>query len=523
MRQVFDAPAKTWTGTLTSTFQRHVGLLNNQYLTNPEGFPEFATDSLHRAEFLAEYVSTHHAAMSSLAVIKAFDRLSDTLCSVLDLAEFVRNSHPDRRYVDAAEKAYDILHGFMNTLNTHTGLFAALRHIESSPERMSGLGTQEKAVLEVLLADFHRSGVHLDDKARARFVALSTEIAHAERRAFTDYGPAEKEVLFSVDEAKGLWPNLNTGMMTANGKHIRVPTTGWEAESALQRLDRGSSRHRLLAAMQTPRPDQLANMDNLFRTRGRLAEVVGQSSYGSSVLAKQMAKSPEQVESFLVNLEAGIRPKAQAEYRMLTGLKQRHLRTARDTDFHKWDEDYYSAVYVRSLNQAPIADLSPYLSVGTVIQGLSRLFEQMYGVRFSPREMRPGEAWHADVRCLDVLSDSRGLIGSLYCDLFSRPDKDSGLAAHFTVRCGRRADEADLLPGEHDIENGMLCGTVGGQDYQLPVIALQCDFAPASGNSFASLTFQQVGTLFHEMGHAMHCKHDTPSLLASGFHDTRGN
>ncbi|CCG83405.1 Mitochondrial intermediate peptidase [Taphrina deformans PYCC 5710] len=442
--------------------------------------------------------------MSSGMVIKAFDRLSDTLCSVLDLAEFVRNSHPDQRYVAAAEQAYGILHGFMNQLNTHVGLFAALKHICDSPGRLGILDKQQLAVLEVLLADFHRSGVHLNDNTRANFVELSTVIANAERKAFTDYAPAKTEILFTTDEAKGLWPNPNTGMMTPDGKHIRVPTTGWEADSAMQRLDRSASRQKLLEAMQTPRDDQLQNMTNLFRVRGRLAEVVGKQSWGASVLEKQMATAPEQVESFLVNLANSIRPRAIEETNILTQWKQRHLRTARHVDLHKWDEDYYSAMHVRSLKQTPMGELSPYLSVGTVIQGLSRLFEQMYGVRFSVREMRPGEAWHSDVRCLDVISDNHGLIGTLYCDLFSRPGKDTGLAAHFTVRCGRRLENDALLPGEEDIDNGMLSGTIEGIEYQLPVIALQCDFAPSRGNNFASLSFQEVNTLFHEMGHAIH-------------------
>lgn len=512
LRQVFDAPTASWRKSLTSSFQRRTGLFDNQYLSTPEGFPRYATDSLRKAQFLATYVSENHASMSSPAVIKAFDRLSDTLCCVLDLAEFVRNSHPDERYVQAAEAAYDILYGFMNTLNTHTGLFAALSHISNSPDRFRVLNAQERAVLDVLLADFYRSGVHLDEVSRTNFVRLSTQIAHAERKAFTDYSPETQQLLLSVEDAKGLWPSLNTGMMTADGRHIRVPTSGWEADSAMQRLDNGGSRKRLLEAMQTPRPDQIENMNDLFRLRGNLAKIVGKDSYGSSILAKQMAKSPSQVEAFLLNLAQVIRPKAQAEIAALRELKRRHLRLQNMPELHKWDEDYYSAVYLRNMSQTGVADLSPYLSVGTVIQGLSRIFEHLYGVRFVPREIQPGEGWHSDVRRLDVVSDTTGLLGTLYCDLFSRPGKDSGLAAHFTVRCGRCIDDDALLPGESIIDSGMLqssSSTTGGKTYQLPVIALQCDFTPARGNSFASLSFHEVHTLFHEMGHAMHCKSKT--------------
>lgn len=504
VRQVFDAPVSSWRKGLSNTLQRRTGLFGNQYLRTPEGFPRFARDSLRRAEYIAEYVSAHHASMSSPSVIKAFDRLSDTLCSVLDLAEFVRNSHPDRLYIDAAEEAYSILHGFMNTLNTHTGLFSALSHISNTPERAQSLNSQENAVLDVLLSDFYRSGVHLDASSRTKFVELSTAISQLERKVFTDYAPARSEILLPVADAKGLWPSFNTGMMSKDGRSIRVPTQGWEAESALQRLDKGEARKTLMEAMYAPRPDQIENMDSLFKSRAHLAQVVGQECYGTSMLSRQMAKSPQQVEAFLLNSAKGIMAQAESELQLLAELKRRHLQLDTVPELHRWDEDYYSALSIRNGKHRASPDLTPFLSVGTVIQGLSRLFEQLYGVRFVAREPVAGEVWHPDVRRLDVVSEQDGLIGILYCDLFSRSGKDSGLAAHFTVRCGRRTDEGAVLPGEESIDNGMLQGTISGKQYQLPVIALQCDFSPAASNSFASLSFHEVNTLFHEMGHAMH-------------------
>lgn len=506
LRQIFDAPTTTWRKSLKLPFSLQTGLFGNVYLTSPDGFPRFATDSLRKAELLAHYVSENHASMPSRLVVKAFDRLSDTLCSVLDLAEFVRNAHPDTRYIKAAEQAYGILHEFMNTLNTHTGLFAALSHISDTRERLKELTDQEAAVLEILLADFHRSGVHLDGPSRAKFVHLSTQIAQAERKAFTDHDPQAKDILLPVAKAAGLWPNPNHGMMTADGHSIKIPTTGWEADSAMQRLDNSSSRKDLLAAIQKPRDDQLANLDFLFKARGELAHVVGQESYGASILRRQMAKSPEQVEAFLLNLAQKIRPQAQTEWKMLTELKRKHKQLESDPVLHRWDEDYYSAMHMRRHSQRPSADLSPYLSVGTVIQGLSRLFEQLYGIRFVAAELQAGEGWHPDVRRLDVMCEQQGRIGSLYCDLFSRSGKSPGLAAHFTVRCGRLLETDSLLPDEETIATGMLQGQINGKNYQLPVIALQCDFAPAMGNTFASLSFHEVSTLFHEMGHAIHCR-----------------
>lgn len=158
---------------------------------------------------------------------------------------------------------------------------------------------------------------------------------------------------------------------------------------------------------------------------------------------------------------------------------------------------------------------------------LSRLFKQLYGISLRPVEAAPGELWHHHVRKLEVVDEDRGVIGWIYADLFARRGKASG-AAHYTVRCSRRTDnddpEADVIPAEYldqtiklsqefDQEHRtQLKGTDG--TYQLPVVVLLCEFMPPSTTRGAtSLLWHDVQTIFHEMGHAMHCKYNPPSLF----------
>ncbi|ORY87124.1 peptidase family M3-domain-containing protein [Protomyces lactucae-debilis] len=508
LRQAFDIPRQDWRRNLKATIglTPRTGLFHNAYLKTPAGFPQFATDALHKAQWLAKEISERHATLTPVAVVKALDRLSDTLCAVLDLAELVRNSHPDPAFVQGAEEAYDILHAFMNEMNTHTGLFQAVAHVLEDPDRSAQLGVQERAVAQALLADFLKSGIHLDQHARAQFVTLSSDIARAERQAFMDHAPAATRLELPVSKARGYWPAVNGGLMTPDGRYIKIPIGGWEAEQALRSLELPEARKQLLAAMQTPRPDQIANMDLLFKLRAQLAQLTGSNSFSDSLLSRQMAKSAGKVEAFLINLGNRLQPAARRESRQLQMLKQKRTQVKTLPNLHLWDEEYYGAAHVeqQTLQTAPTHDLSSYLSVGTVMQGLSRLLTHLYGLRLVATDLRPGEGWHPDVRRLDVLCEKRGLIGVLYCDLFSRQGKQQGQAAHFTVRCGRKVAEQDLLPGELELPDGRLCGTFDGITYQLPVISLQCDFGTLSSTSFPTLTLGEVLTLFHEMGHAVH-------------------
>lgn len=135
------------------------------------------------------------------------------------------------------------------------------------------------------------------------------------------------------------------------------------------------------------------------------------------------------------------------------------------------------------------------------------MFSHLYGIRFIPSPPSPGETWNPDVRRLDVVCETTGHIAVVYCDLFSRPDKAPN-PAHFTLRCSRRisaAEEAQAHAMGEAADDGMASARRPdtGELYQLPTIALICDFASSTGGK-TLLSFREVQTLFHEMGHAVH-------------------
>ena len=143
------------------------------------------------------------------------------------------------------------------------------------------------------------------------------------------------------------------------------------------------------------------------------------------------------------------------------------------------------------------------------MQGLSRLFSRLYGVSFVPCQTSSGETWTPDVRRLDIMHETEGHVAVLYCDLFAREGKAPN-PAHFTLRCSRRIQDTELTQHHETLEHasdGMaVCrSSITGESYQLPTIALICDFPhPPTSNTPTLLSFRDVQTLFHEMGHAIH-------------------
>lgn len=127
--QAFDSPSSSYTAAPSSVAP--TGLFGQPALKTPEDFPDLAYRTTLRAKVLVDRLcrpapppqSLDEAERAFLAMVKNLDRLSDLLCGVIDLAELVRNVHPDEHWVDGANAAYEQLCEYMNELNTHVGLY----------------------------------------------------------------------------------------------------------------------------------------------------------------------------------------------------------------------------------------------------------------------------------------------------------------------------------------------------------------------------------------------------------------
>lgn len=222
------------------------------------------------------------------------------------------------------------------------------------------------------------------------------------------------------------------------------------------------------------------------------------------------------MQHFLNTLADHTRPYARRALRTLSMRKQAHLNTPPFPTIQAWDRDYYCPP------EPPAPPISlPPLTLGTVFMALSRLFQALYGISLRLAETSSGEVWHTDVRKLEVIDEDRGVLGWIYADLFARGGKPGG-AAHYTVRCSRRTDDDDsqgdfkyaderdraIVRVSQEFEASKHF-RIPGQDvtFQLPVIVLLCEFArPTMGRGATVLEWHEVLTLFHEMGHAMHCE-----------------
>ncbi|KAL0579465.1 Mitochondrial intermediate peptidase [Marasmius crinis-equi] len=507
---LFDQP----TGALSLTNFNHTGLFGHPSLTHPRALISLANATLFRAQALTDRILRAAQSRDELfKVVKNLDRLSDLLCGVIDLSELVRNSHPDRQWVDAANHAYEMLCEFMNVLNTHVGLYEVLKIVFTDPEILKSLTPEAYQTALIFWKDFEKSAINLPPETREQFVRLSSEIIvlgrHFLREAATPRAPVAikpSDLAGLKDQGMGVRLQLQARFTQ---RDLLVYPGSLQAQMIMRSAPQEEPRRKVYIGSYSSTEEQIEILETLLRKRAELARLVGAESFAHLSLDDKMAKSPENVQTFLNALMDHTRPAALSALNALSLRKQAHLNLPSQPVIQAWDRDFYCPPEPPS----PPIPLPP-LTVGTVFMGLSRLFKHLYGISLRPVHPQAGEVWHSNVHKLEVVDEEKGVIGWIYADLFARRGKASG-AAHYTVRCSRRTDDDDEMNdgplGEEVRESlefeAMRRHRVPGQEgvYQLPLVVLLCEFArPSASRGATVLEWHEVNTLFHEMGHAMH-------------------
>ena len=222
--------------------------------------------------------------------------------------------------------------------------------------------------------------------------------------------------------------------------------------------------------------DNQENVKNIVKLRHERAQLLGYESHAHFVLEERMAQTPEKVQSFLNDLLAKAKPAAQKEFAELTAF-------AKELDglekLEKWDGAYYSEKLKQKLFSLDDEILKPYFQLENVLNGAFTVAEKLFGITF--KEVFDIDKYHADVQTFEVVDFEGQLVAVFYADFFPRKGKRNG------------AWMTSFKP--QYIKNGV---------NERPHVSIVCNFTPPTETKPSLLTFNEVTTLFHEFGHALH-------------------
>lgn len=466
-------------------------------LRRPEDFLRLARESVSRCEEL-KYGLITGKVPSGVETIRDMDAISNTLCIAIDAAELARNVHHEAAWRDAAEEAFAGLSGYIHELNTDVGLYQAVRAVVEDPLVAATLSEEEKRTAQLLKAEFESSGIHLPEAERQEVRALLNEITSLETMFSNNVILGRRTFQVSKAELLAQMPAEVTQNVILplqpprQPSHLLTLTTDTAVSNAVLRYARDEDlRRRMYQEVNTSPHENLDVLSRLVQGRDALARKLGFPSYAHRFLADKMAGRPEEVERFLLALADKVKAKADLELQVLQRAKQQDEDGPEgSTTFHHWDLSYYMGA-VRSARHASGVDgkgISAYLSLENCLRGLALLCQRLFGIELQQVPMDESESWappQARLQKMILLHPTHGQLGTIYLDLYPREAKYTH-HAQFTVRCG--------------------CLPKGSSSYQLPVVALVCNFAPSGPHQEGPvlLTHAELEALFHEFGHALH-------------------
>lgn len=397
-----------------------------------------------------------------------------------------------------AEEIGPVQANFSSDIILNGKLFARVKAVHDEKETLN-LTTEQKSLLEDTYKDFVRGGALLDNGKKAELRKIN--------EAMSTLAPVFSNNVKKSTEAFELWIEDETDLEglpeTARESAKHEAAEKDQPDKWLFTLDYPSFGPFLTYSAKRPLREKIwrafgtrafgdayDNTENIFKIvklKNERAKLLGYKNHAAYVLERRMAETPETVMDFLTGLKNKYRKGAEKDFE---ALKKFAAETDEIQDLMPWDVGYYSEKLREKLYHFSEEDLRPYFPLDRVLKGTFDHFSKLFGLVFTPAPDLP--VWHKDVTAYDVTDrDTGAFIGTFYTDFYPRTGKKPG--AWMTSYRDR----------------GLFHGQIEG-----PVIAIVCNFTKPAGGKQPLLTFSEVETLFHEMGHATH------GLLAKGTYSS---
>lgn len=350
------------------------------------------------------------------------------------------------------------------------------------------LDAESKKLLAYYYQKFELAGANLNEQDKEKLKALNKEEAGLTVKFTNQLLAAAKAGSLIVDNQQALagLPQGTLDAAAANAKAAgkqgkwQIALQNTTQQPDLQFLSNRTTREQLFNASWTRAEKGDTNdtrkvIIRLAEIRAAQAKLLGFNSYAAWKLSDQMAQTPEAVTTFLSNLTPAATAKAKEEAAEILAMMQKDK--AGDT-LRPWDWSYYAEQVRKAKYDLDENEVKPYFELDKVLQnGVFYAAGELYGLSFKERKDLP--VYQEDVRVFDVFDKDGSQIGLFYCDYFTRDNKSGGAWMNNLV------DQSHLL------------GTK-------PVIYNVCNFTKPAPGQPALLSFDDVSTMFHEFGHALH-------------------
>ena len=420
--------------------------------------------------------------------ILAYENSGMLLDRVSNVFFGLTSAHKTPGIAEAQKKVMPLLTDLDNEISFNQKLFERIKYVYD--HEYSKLKGEDKRLTEVIYKDFVRSGALLSPEKMERMKQINTRISDLQEQ-FGNLLPAatnnavvwvnSKEELAGLSDADIAQCKKDAESLGNKAPYciVIVNTT---QQAILTNLQNRELRRKVYMASihradgTDPKFNTFPIVTEIAKLRAEKGQLMGYSTYADYSLEKTMAKTAKNVNSFLQSLIKEYAPKADAETREIEAYAQKS--EGKDFKLQPYDRFYYSAKMKKEMLNISDDEIKPYFNVDSVqINGVFYAAHRVYGLNFKQRKDIP--TYHPNMKVFEVSDKSGKPIALFYSDYFRRPTKRGGA---WMSAFAKQSDKWG----------------------QLPIIYNVCNNAKAPEGQPTLITWDEVCTMFHEFGHALH-------------------
>ncbi|MDA9125589.1 M3 family metallopeptidase [Flavobacteriaceae bacterium] len=419
--------------------------------------------------------------------IEALDYTGEQLDRISTIFFNLNAAETNEEIQKIAQEVSPLLTEFSNDVALNTALFDRVKYVYNTKESLS-LNEEQKTLLDKKYKGFSRNGANLSNDQKEVLRAIDKEQSQL-KLTFGEHILAETnryELLISeLSDLDGLPEGaIEAAKQLAEEKNKKgwLITLDYPSYIPFMTYAKNRALRKKLAIAFGQKGFQNDNLDNqeivlkIAKLRFKRAQLLGYKTHAHFVLEERMAKTPETVGTFLEDLLSKALPAAKKEFEELENF-------AKNLDsidqLEKWDSAYYSEKLKQERFNFDDEQLKPYFKLETVIKGAFEVAQKLFGLQFIQTDTI--DTYHKDVMTYKVEDSNQNLVAIFYADFFPRSGKRNG--AWMT---------------------SFKSQYVKNNTNERPQVSIVCNFTKPTATKPSLLTFNEVTTLFHEFGHALH-------------------
>lgn len=475
--------------------------MNNSLLTefktpfNTVPFQEIKQDDflpavkevIHRTKMQIERIATNSDAPVFENTIEELEYASLGLDRITGIFFNLNSAETSPEMQLLAQEISPLVTSFHNDVMLNDALFQKVKAVYDKKEDFS-LNKEQQTLLEKTYQSFVRNGARLKESDQSELRSIDNELAKLSLTFNENVLAETQDFILHLTDKSALSGLPETTIESAKEEAENRNLEGWvftlDYPSYIPFMTYADNRdlRKKMSVAFGAKAFRGNNNDNteivkrIVELRLKRAQLLGYITHSDYVLEERMAEKPEKVIDFLSDLLEKALPAAKKEFEELSKFA---LSKDGIESLEKWDGAYYSEKLKHSLFDLEEEKLKPYFSLNNVIQGAFEIAHRLFNLNFS--EVTTIQKYHEDVKTYEVRDDQNQLVAIFYADFHPRKGK----------RAGAWMTSFQPQYKQKDIN-------------QRPHVAIVCNFSKPTSSKPSLLSFNEVTTLFHEFGHALH-------------------